>query len=238
MRFPLIAVVLSLASTPASAAFLDLTQVSYGANNTLVIGGVTITGQDGGLVSVVAGKGLGSGVDGSIDRVDKLDYEPNQPPKITVTNDPRLSLSVNGFFNSITFTSYFVVDGPASKDPLFAIPLTGRAFAPGKTSLPFTVSIPLGVNASTLDFAKLDYRANAITDLGLYTDSTVDSWFRGYLLQNGFPDVTFSYGISITGIDYTLSPTPEPATLLLFSIGVLAALFCRRHADAVRPHSG
>ena len=232
MRLPLIAVVLSLASSPASAAFLDLTQVSYGANNTLVIGGVTITGQDGGLVSVVAGKGLGSGVDGSIDRVDKLDYEPNQSPKISSTIDPRLSLSVNGFFNSITFTSYFVVDGPATKDPLVAIPLTGRAFAPGKTSLPFFVTIPLGVNSSKLDFASLDYRANAISDLGLYTDSTVDSWFRGYLVQNGFPDVTFSYGISITGIDYTLNPTPEPSTLLLFSVGLLATVLYRRHRES------
>lgn len=226
MRIPLIAAILALASSPAYASFVDLTQVSFAASNTLVIQGVTVTGQNGGLVSAVAGKGLGVGVDGSIDRVDIL----KKGIFSGGSTDPLMSLSVNGFVNSISFSSYLIVGGPAPSAGFSAFPLSGRAFAPSVPSLPFTLTFPTPTTSRTLDFGT--YRPSSITDIGLYTDRTVDDWYRGYLTDNGFPDVTFSFGVSITGIDFTPTTTPEPSTLLISSLG-FAAAFWRRRRDSV-----
>jgi hypothetical protein len=56
--------------------------------------------------------------------------------------------------------------------------------------------------------------------------------FEPYLLSHNFPDVTFSYGFSITSMDYDHG-VPEPGTLSLLLMGGGGAWLWRRRRDRV-----
>ena len=84
----------------------------------------------------------------------------------------------------------------------------------------FASPFPATVTVSNM-FLWDDFSSLVITMAG--SDPTTG--FFPYLDGNGFPDVTFEFGVQILSLDFT--PVPEPAAASLVVIGLL--LFGMRH---------
>jgi hypothetical protein len=229
--------------SPASADLIDFTQVSRGPSDTLVFKGVTISAADGAQVSMVAGRGLGVGSNGSVDGQLSWDFDQTvsdfsrfPPFKEFESLERRMRLSVDGRINSLTLQPYMKIDGPA---PIDGVPLRfllrGEANhpEPSKADLVFSESVDSPFAPLTIDFTRfnreLDLRPNEINDFGLrFYDVDPIVIFEPYLLSHKFPDVTFSFGFSITALDYDPSKVPEPGTLSLLLMGGGSAWWWRR----------
>lgn len=232
MRRALIVIGLLLVARVATADSIDFTQLSFGPSGTIDYGGLTITGGTGfaGIVgtftpapvSIVDGIGLGVGSDGSIDV--RSVFENGHYVSSASTMDTTLTVSAGtGRINSLTINPYMHVEGPAPIAGVFlGFSVGGHVdqartdsadfdyrSGPPPTFAPFVVDFTPLIKADGRDF-----RPVTLENFGMFwNDINIDELFRPYMLSQGFPNATFTYGFSITAIDY--DPSPEPATLLL-----------------------
>lgn len=209
---------------PAGATTIDFTQFTA-ADATLTLGDVTITGNDGALVSVVAGTGLGAGDNGTFDAF--IHFMPGLAPGTEMNIDPRLQIAVAGLINNVTLQPFLHLDGPPPiEGAFFGFDLTMTAQgdpARGFGSYGGVVGVPAPFASTTIAFkdgadGKADVRPSTLTNVGI--SPIVMDVFKWYLIEQNFPDATFTFGYSITSLDYTpTEPTPEPATLGLLLVG-------------------
>jgi hypothetical protein len=231
MRLRLIAATVGIlsASTPALATTIDFTAVTMGAANTLLIDGITVTGDGGALVSTAAGQGLGLvgvGLNASIDRV--LHWEQGAFPNGgSGASDGTLSFAVDGTITAFTFMPFVtIVEGPQPTtlpgfEMSYVAPVAGLTADRSYLGLlPTTRFDPV-----TVTF-RPDRLPFALTGIGLISDSGQANYFSQYMHDAGFPSATIQFGFSILSMDYTpTQAAPEPATLALL---IPAALLLRR----------
>jgi hypothetical protein len=226
-------VVALLWASPAHADLIDFTTLTAGPAATLQIGGVTISGEQDGLVAIEYGVGLGLvGLEGN----GSLDYVWASGTN-THTFDGRLTLSVDGSINALTIQPYLRIDGPA---PIDGVPLNipMSFLRDGDLIYPYYYAmLPAPFAPVTFDFHggsslnPYDDRIDALLSLGLDADWSLNDFFGAYLLSHDRAPATFSYGYSIVSLDYTPTPTPEPGTLALLALGV-GILSLRRHSTS------
>jgi hypothetical protein len=232
--------VAGLWASPAEADLIDFTQVSIGPANTIQFEGVTITGGTGFAaiegtprepeqVSMVAGLGLGMGADGSFDVRSVFDNG-GQFNASRSAQDLTATLSVNGRINSLAIQPYMHVEGPDPTETTFLHFRIGgkvdhRRTDHAELNSAYWVHPPFA--PFTIDYTQIgdetrDLRPVSLINFGMFWyDLTQSDLFRPYMLLQGFPDATFTYGFSITALDYTPDPVPEPATWLLVGLGSL-----------------
>jgi hypothetical protein len=203
-------------ASPAHADFIDFTQLSYAPSETIVIGGVTITGEGGSLVGIVAGQGLGIEGGGSIGTIDRgLAFATGSwDPVCCAPFDGDVLLETDGFVNAITIQPYLTAVGLSVADldtPYFEISYPADGF-----SNYHTVSSLL---ATTITWNVVD---PFIMNMGVRSDFGQDQYFRAALERHGLPAASFSFGYSIVSMDYTPTHVSEPSTLSL--LGLVAAL--------------
>lgn len=223
----LVAVGMLMRASAAHADVIDFTKLSYGPGDSLVVGAVTIVAKAGSQVSIVNGTGLGIGDDGTFNAVTAYGSTPQN------WQDPTLSLIVDGKINSFTLAPFLQVDGPAPIDGVFLgfryalHVLGGPGF--GSCYCEDGVIAPIGPKVYTFRHFtgedEIDTRPSEIDDLGLLFQP---DWFRPYLLAEQFPDVTFTYGFSMTALDYDPTPVPEPSTWLLLALGGAGLIYHRQ----------
>jgi len=215
LRFIVTIGVLLLARS-AVANTIDFTAATLGAANTIQIGGVTITGARGALVATDA-RGLGIN-DGAFDETWR------SLPDNTFTGDfGLLSISVDGTLNSLTIQPYLLVNGQA---PVSGVDIAFQMSFMPRGDLSYGQSyetIRSATGSVTFNFTP-GYVLNpfgdsitALTRVGLGADLSNGDLFGAYLKSQGLESAEVSYGYSITGIDYTPTPTPEPSELLLMA---------------------
>jgi hypothetical protein len=224
-----------LLATSASAALVDFTTLNRLPQGTLVIDGVTVSGDDGALVATEFGRGLGLagvGSSASIDRSLSWTSGSSVGDVSAQSRDGELTLSVDGMINSLTILPYMLIEGPeAATFPQFEMsyrPLvTGEISTRTQTTLqPF---------APLIFTFRPDRSPSVIADVGLFSDFGQYPFFLDYRTAFGNPESTIMFGFSIISLDYTpafqSSPlaTPEPTTLLLLGPCVFLARRWRRH---------
>ena len=69
-------------------------------------------------------------------------------------------------------------------------------------------------------------------EVGVFSDFGEFLYQLTYLQNHGFPDATFTYGLSIVSLDYTPNPVPEASTVALLGAGLLHLVRRRRTAHA------
>jgi len=204
---------------------------NQGPCDNLVIGGVTIKSTSG-QPTTTLGVGLGNNLVGSGYSVDRqITFEAGT---YNVIEDKRedLTLSVDGFINSITILPHFSILG--TDDPVkfgFAIrtvgylmpvyTITGSYETPGSDDYsPITIDIYTPRDWFPSPYVlSIDNQANWPNE---------QHYFGKYLIDHGLGGATIERGFTILSIDYTPYTVPEPATMLLLGLGLIGLAGVRR----------
>ncbi|MDD5203954.1 MAG: PEP-CTERM sorting domain-containing protein [Desulfobacterales bacterium] len=226
-------------ASDAFATIVNFGNYDLGPSDPLVIEGVTITplivGK--GRPATVGGMGLGSDWIGSPGRLDRFShYGAGQNGGYT-TQKEGINLKVDGVLNSFTISPYFsVLEG---YDMQFPIELTylGGGYNGGFREHLWDAIDP-AVSTYTYDLRwqsglKMEPVDNTYILLASYWDEMMWAWEDLYL--NGYPEVSFQYGFTITSVDYTpVQSVPEPGTLILVFSGLIGCAAFRRRVEIRR----
>ena len=245
----IVAVAVAVASSTwpgrAEATVISFDSVTRAASDVLIIDGVTIapnatlgSGEGagvGGQVATVQGIGLGTtGLlsPGFIDRFDS--YGDCSSTGLCHGNDSSVSLSVDGRINSVTLQFYHTLDGPPKnpEDNCCSFEwawLARNGVSPSGPS--FEVQNDTDPTLATLDFSTWNDRPFSV-DIGVLANFGQFLHQVTYLQNHGFPDATFTFGLSIVSLDYTPDPVPEASTVALLGAGLLHLVRRRRTARA------
>jgi PEP-CTERM motif len=215
---------LLLFSPAARANTIDFTQLNIAATTSWSSGdGVTISGDSAALVASLTGRGLGVG-DGFIDGIDS---------SVTSLREGSLSIHVDGRIQSITVQPFETIDGVRSTE-WFEFGLATHIPNFIGTNYYYQASGPMAPMTLSFDTHGPEFDPDALERIGLFSDFGQIGHVV-YLMDH--PDAVFNFGFSITALDYTPTvPTPEPASLLLFGVGVGLCLLVRR--SRTEPSSG
>lgn len=236
-----IAIGLSMMASVAHADSIDFTKLSYGPSSAIYLDGLTVR-TDGSLASVVEGQGLGVGDDGVMNQF-WHSLEGGGGLGTGGGDFGTLQMTVDGRINSVTIQPFLTFDGPPPVNgivPGFVVTMRvagsadlgfgsyGAARGIGPSSGPVTIAFKQPQDGA------IDVRPVTLTDIGFIDpDHTTSDWFRPYLLAENFPDVTFTYGFSITSVDFDRIPVPEPSTWLLLALAGGGLLHYRRRRSTI-----
>ena len=227
-----------LCARPASASFIDFTALNIGPSATIVLDGLTITGQNGALAAIVAGEGLGIANIGRMSAIDAiLAFEAGHiANNLWREVEGRLQLSVDGVIDSLTLQPFMTI---LSGQTALGFPNFEIRYFPHTTGLASTDTqgIATPFVSKTLAFTD-EERPHTISDMGLWLNQPPESRLTGFVNTYG-PEITVQFGYSIVSMNYTptsvpdlasfnSSAVPEPATGLLLGLGALALWRRRR----------
>lgn len=229
---------LILGNIAASAETVYFNDADRGPNNMLQIDGVTVTHTGTGILPAVGQPvtvlGVGLGLDEMIGSAGQDNQQAHWSAGASgydsISGGDGLSFQVDGTINSITFMPVFRIF--SGSGALMPIPddlnleftssyfLSGGGFPtmPANGNTPVTLYATEGLPGSVFSTCYLNPQSNY----------SPDSWFGAYRSKNLAEEQTLQWGFSVLSLDYTpATPTPEPATIILLTMGIPVLLGAR-----------
>jgi hypothetical protein len=215
----------------ARAGIVTFSDVTRCPSDPLVIRGVTVSGsglsgEGAGLPATVSGVGLGSALLGSFGVVDRIDRYIGSSGESTVSEG--ITLTVDGTINSVTILPFFVaLEGAPVQLPFDIMSYAQVEIFPQWYHLDPTNRTPVTISYGSNDGAGISSVYFGISsNAGLLGEQM---HFMPYLSENGWPTVTFDYGITVLSMDYTPNSVPDPSSsLLLLGMSLTSLVAARR----------